>query len=169
MVADEAELAPQGQRQKALKAVDDSAQTPQSAASEDSFRAQTNFTDPKQEVRVPKPLHLSDLSPGRQALVRLCQAINHGSIEHLEVRHSEPVFDPWPVAVRDVKLDKDEEARPEKGLQDFALSDEVVRLMERLDEMDCGTIRCIEVHAGLPRRMLIESPGSAYAGGGLTQ
>jgi hypothetical protein len=41
---------------------------------------------------LPKPLRLSDLSHARQALVRLCQTINHGSIEDLEVRHSEPVF-----------------------------------------------------------------------------
>ena len=37
-----------------------------------------------------KPLRLSDLSPGRQALVRLCQTINFGSIENLEVRDCEP-------------------------------------------------------------------------------
>jgi hypothetical protein len=106
---------------------------------------------------VSKPLRLSHLSPARQALVRLCQAINHGSIEDLEVRHSEPVFDPPPVVVRDVKLSGDEGPRPELGLGDFALSDEIVRLMKGLDEMHCGTIRRIEIHAGVPRRMLVES------------
>jgi hypothetical protein len=90
---------------------------------------------------VSKPLRLSDLSPARQALVRLCQAVNHGSIEDLEVRHPEPLFDPPPVTVRDVKLDRNEEARPERDLRDFSLSDEVVRLMECLDEMKCGTIQ----------------------------
>jgi hypothetical protein len=87
----------------------------------------------------------------------LCQAINHGSIEDLEVRHSEPVFDPWPVTLRDVKLDSDEGPRPELALADFVVSDEVYRLMRLLDEMKCGTIRRVEVHAGVPRRMLIES------------
>ena len=104
-----------------------------------------------------KPLRLSELSPARQALVRLCQAINHGSIEDLEVRHLEPVFDPRPVTLRDVKLYADEDPRPELSLQDFVVSDEIVRLLKRLDEMKCGTIRRIEVHAGLPRRMLVES------------
>ena len=102
-------------------------------------------------------LRFSNLSPARQALVRLCQAINHGSIEDLEVRHSEPVFDPWPVTLRDVKLDSDEGPRPELSLDDFVVSDEIVRLLKRLDEMRCGTLRRIEVHAGLPRRMLVES------------
>jgi hypothetical protein len=42
-------------------------------------------------------LRFSQLSAPRQTLVRLCQAINHGSIENLEVRSSEPVFNPLPV------------------------------------------------------------------------
>src|ERR1043166_4884178 len=106
------------------------------------------------------PLRLSDLSPARQALVRLCQAINHGSIEDLEIRDSEPVFDPWPVAVKDVKLDSDEGPRPELTLADFVLSDEVRHLGRILDEMECGRIRRVEVGAGIPRRILVEpSPG----------
>ena len=92
-----------------------------------------------------KHLRLSDLSPARQALVRLCQAINHGSIEYLEVQHSEPVFDPWPVTLRDVKLDSDEGPRPELALCDFVVADEVVRLISLLDELKCGIIRRVEV------------------------
>ena len=108
-----------------------------------------------------KELRLSDLSPARQALVRLCQAINHGSIEDLGVRNYDPVFDPWPVTLRDVKLGSDEEPRPELTLADFVVSGGVVRLMSLLDEMKCGTIRRIEVHAGVPRRMLVESQVTA--------
>jgi hypothetical protein len=104
-----------------------------------------------------KPIRLSDLSSARQALVRLCQNINHGSIEDLEVRDSEPVFDPWPVTVRDVKLDSDEGPRPELDLADFVLSDEVQRLVRHLDEINCGTIRHVEVRKGMPRRILLES------------
>jgi len=107
---------------------------------------------------VPKPLRLSNLSPARKALVRLCETINHGSIENLEVRHSEPMFDPIPVALKDLKLDSDEGSRPEFILADFVLSAEVLRLMDLLDEIDCGTFRRIEVRAGIPRRILLESP-----------
>ena len=102
-------------------------------------------------------LRLSNLSPARQALVRCCQAINRGSIEGLEVRQSEPAFDPLPVMVRDVKLDKEEEPRPELRLSDFMLSNEIMRLLSLLDEMKCGVIRLIEVRDGIPRRMLLES------------
>jgi hypothetical protein len=104
-----------------------------------------------------QPLRLSDLSPARQALVRLCQNINHGSIENLEVRRSEPVFGPAPVVLRDVRLDADEGPRAELALGDFALGDEVCRLMRLLDKLESGTIRRVEVRAGIPRRMLVES------------
>jgi hypothetical protein len=60
-----------------------------------------------------QPLRLSDLSQERQALVRLCETINFGSIENLEVRDSEPVFDPTPIVLRDLKRDSDEAPRPE--------------------------------------------------------
>jgi hypothetical protein len=104
-------------------------------------------------------VRLADLSPARQALVRICQTINHGSIEDLEVRRSEPIFDPVPVVVKVVKLDVDEEPRPELALSDFVVSAEVVRLMRLLDKMDSGSIRHIEIRAGVPRRILVESQG----------
>ena len=103
------------------------------------------------------PLRLSDLSPARQALVRLCQAINYGSIENLEVRQSDPIFHPPPVVLKEVKLDRDEEPRPELGLKDFVLSDEILRLVALLRDMKSGTLRHIEVRAGIPRRMQMES------------
>ena len=139
----------------------------QSEDSEDSFSAPLKrpphclFAQSNQEILVSKELRLSDLSPPRQALVRLCQAINHGSIEDLEFKHSVPVFDPWPVTLRDVKLYADEDSRPELSLGDFVVSDEIVRLLKRLDETKCGTLRRIEVHAGVPRRMLVESQVTA--------
>jgi hypothetical protein len=113
----------------------------------------------------------TQLSPPRQALIRLCQTINFGSIENLEVRDSEPVFDPPPVVLRDMKLDSDEGPRPELALSDFILSNEILRLMSHLTEMRCGIIRGIEVRGGLPRRILLEqvlqpAAGSAdFAGG----
>jgi len=104
-----------------------------------------------------QPLRLSDLSPARRALVRMCQAVHRGSIEGLQVHQSDPVFDPFPVVVKDVKLDKDEGPRPELALADFVLSCEITRFLARLDEMKSGTIRLIEIREGIPRRMLVES------------
>jgi hypothetical protein len=87
----------------------------------------------------------------------LCQTINRGSLEGLEVRQAEPVLDPLPVIVRDVKLDKAEEPRRELGLNDFMLSNEIIRLLGLLEETQCGAIRLIEIREGIPRRVLLVS------------
>jgi hypothetical protein len=102
-------------------------------------------------------LRFSQLSAPRRALLRACQAINHGTIENLEVRNSEPMLDPLPVMLKDVKLDLDDGPRPELALHDFVVSGEVSRLMRLLDEMKCGTLRRVEVRAGIPRRIVLES------------
>jgi hypothetical protein len=103
------------------------------------------------------PLRFSDLSHARQTLLRLCQSINHGSIENLRVEHAEPIFEPAPAVLKDVKLDSDEGTRPELSLENFVVGDEAGRLMNHLDEMDRGILRRVEVRAGIPRRIVIES------------
>ena len=60
---------------------------------------------------------------------------------------------------QDVKLDKDEDLRPELALGGFNLSDRVCRLSTILDKVDSGSIRHIEGRAGIPRRVLVESHG----------
>jgi hypothetical protein len=102
-------------------------------------------------------LRFSQVSQPRQALIRLCQNVNHGSIEGLKVGDGEPVLDPPPVVLRDVKLDSDEGPRPELALADFVLSDQILRLMNRFDEMKDGTVRQVEVRAGIPRRIVLEN------------
>ena len=102
-------------------------------------------------------LRLADLTPSRQALVRLCQAIDYGQILDLQVRDGEPVFNPEPTLLLDIKLDAGCEGRSESKLADFTLCDEVCRLLDRLDEMRSGRVQRIEVRAGIPRRALIEA------------
>src|ERR1700733_3387816 len=99
----------------------------------------------------------SELSGARQTLVRLCQTINHGSIENLAFTHSEPIFDPRPVTMKHVKLDSDDKPRPEIALADFILSDEIIRLVKLLDELRCGILRHVEVRGGIPRSIVLES------------
>jgi hypothetical protein len=62
-----------------------------------------------------------------------------------------------PVMLSDIKLDSDERPRPEIAIADFVLSDEVLRLLSLFDGMECGTIRRLEVRAGIPRRIALES------------
>jgi hypothetical protein len=95
----------------------------------------------------------SQLSPSRQALIRWCQAINHGSVEDLRIEGGQPVLDGSSTLVRDIKLDADDGPRPEVALVDFVLSNEVLRLMRQLDATQNGTVRRIEVRGGIPRRI----------------
>ncbi|MGO9240191.1 MAG: hypothetical protein ACLQBJ_05210 [Bryobacteraceae bacterium] len=102
-------------------------------------------------------LRFSQLSRARQALVRLCQATNYGQIQHLEITDGEPALSAAQLVLVELKLDSDENPRPELHLADFDLCDEIHLMMERLDAVHNGRIQRIEVRAGIPRRMVLES------------
>jgi hypothetical protein len=106
----------------------------------------------------------SSLSPERQALVRILQAMNFGEIREVHVRDGEPMFDHASVMLLDAKLDSEEAPRSELNLPDFELRAEIVRLMSRLHELNNGTIRRLEVRAGVPRRLVFETRFSAEFG-----
>jgi hypothetical protein len=104
-----------------------------------------------------KLLRFSQLSPPRQKLVRMCQKVNYGQIKGFAVRDGNPIYDPAPMVVIDAKLYRDDGPRPELGLADFELCDDVRRLMARLDHVKNCMIQRIEVQAGLPRRVVLVS------------
>lgn len=98
----------------------------------------------------------TSLTPSHQRLLKEMQRINFGRIENLVVRDGNPVFDPPPRAIRDVKFCGENGPRPESAIDDFALKAQVLDLFAQFDAIGNGTIRCIEVKHGLPFRMLIE-------------
>ena len=99
----------------------------------------------------------SQLSRARQNLVRLCQRTNFGHILDLVVCDREPVLsDLSPRVLADIRLDVDEQPRPEVGLDDFLLCAEFCRLLAGLDNIVSGTIPSIEIRAGVPRRMILQ-------------
>jgi hypothetical protein len=105
----------------------------------------------------PKIPRLSQLSASRQTLVRVCQDVNFGQIQGLHVRNSDPVWDPAPTVLSEVRLDIEEGPRPEGELPDFKLSSEIQRLMCQLDQLQDGKIEKIEVRGGVPRRLVLSS------------
>jgi hypothetical protein len=109
-------------------------------------------------MAITQTTRFTQLSAPRQALVRLLQSMNIGSIEHLEVRACEPLFNPPPAVLIEVKLDAEGDPRPELDLADFELGKEVTRLLEQLDLLRDGSIDRIDVRHGLPRRVVIERP-----------
>ncbi len=99
----------------------------------------------------------SSLSGAKKRLVELMQLLNFGRIENLCVRGSDPIFDPPPRLVKDVKLAAlDNGARPELTSTDFALKREHTELFRCLGELGHGTVDLIEIKAGLPFRICIE-------------
>jgi hypothetical protein len=97
----------------------------------------------------------SSLSPARRWLLELMQSINFGRIENMEVRGGEPVFDPLPYVVREIKLGADSGPRPEVALADFCLKAQVVDLWNRLDQLGTGTVEVLEVKHGLPFQIAV--------------
>jgi len=95
------------------------------------------------------------LSPGRKRLVRQMQEINFGRIERLGIKEGDPLFDPPPKIVREVKFGGDNGVRPEASTEDFVLKAQVVDLFRQFDGISTGQIDLIEVKHGLPFRMQV--------------
>jgi len=101
-------------------------------------------------------LKKSDLSREGQSIVELMQSINYGRIEGLSVRHGEPVLDPPPRVVREIKFGGENGPRPEAAKADFTLKAQVRDLFAQLEALGNGVIPCIEIQRGLPFRMTVE-------------
>lgn len=101
------------------------------------------------------PMSKAALSPARRRLVELLQHVNFGRIEDLNVFEGEPVFDPPPRVMREIKFGGDNGPRAEAAAIDFALKSQVVELLQCLDRIGDGTIDVLEVKHGLPFRMTV--------------
>ena len=112
----------------------------------------------KTRPRSQRTIRFCELSPPRQRLVRLFQAINYGELREVQIREAEPVFEPPPALLADVKLDGGWAPRQEQELPDFVLRDEVITLMDYLDQLVTTNIERIEVRAGIPRRVHFTLP-----------
>ena len=97
-----------------------------------------------------------NLSVARRQLVGLMHRINFGRIFDLEVRDGQPVMDPPPRVVREIKFGGDNGPRPEVAKADFTLKAQVRDLFAQLEALGDGVIPCIEIQRGLPFRMTVE-------------
>ncbi len=98
----------------------------------------------------------SSLSEPRAELIGLMQRINFGCIEDLIVRQGEPVMDPMPRVIHQIKFQGENGPRPESVKADFALKAQVIDLFARLESIGDGVIRSLEIQRGLPFRMTVE-------------
>jgi hypothetical protein len=96
------------------------------------------------------------LSEPRRRLVEMMQQISFGRIDCLAVRGGEPVFDPKPRVIRDIKLGGENSPGLESGHRDFLLKTQVIELLDYLTEVNDGIVESIEVKHGLPFRLIVE-------------
>ena len=103
-----------------------------------------------------RPASTKDLQPSERRLFETIRTLGFGQIEFLRIRAGEPVLDPWPTVVRDLKFGVDRhESRNTSGTE-FDLKGEVADLFEYTREVDDGEIRSLVVRHGLPFSMEIE-------------
>lgn len=101
----------------------------------------------------------TSLSAPRRRLLETMQRLNFGRIEDLEIRNGEPMFNPAPRVVQDIKLGGENGPRPELGTADFALKSQVAEFFEYLSRLGDGSVEIIEVKHGLPFKLVIEMAG----------
>ena len=96
------------------------------------------------------------LSTPRQRLVEAMQRIAFGRIEQLHIRDGDPVFEPPPRIVQEIKIGGEGDPRAPITGCGFALKKQVVELFQHLAQLGNGTIEAIEVRHGLPSRITLE-------------
>ncbi len=96
------------------------------------------------------------LSASRKRLLETMQRLNFGRIEGLEIRKGEPVFEPAPRIIQDIKIGGENGPRPELTIEDFALKGGVIELFDHLSRIGDGTLESIEVKYGMPFKLVVE-------------
>jgi hypothetical protein len=113
-----------------------------------------------------RPVSTGDLTPTERRLLAAMQQLGFGRFEFLRVERGEPVLDPWPTTVRDVKFGAQRRPRSADAARDFALKKQAAEFFEYVRSTEAGQIRVLRIHDGLPFAMEFELAPSCHAPGG---
>ena len=72
------------------------------------------------------------------------------------MKDGEPVLDPYPRVIREIKLCGESGSRKELASEHFALKSQAVEFFTHLNRIENGTVEVIEVKHGLPFLMTLE-------------
>ena len=97
-----------------------------------------------------------ELHPECRLLVEDMQRLNFGRYENVRVRDGRPCLNPKPRRIRYLKPGKDNSPRPEAGLSDFALKEQLIDFFRLLVEIGNGVILELEIKDGMPCHMTVE-------------
>ena len=81
----------------------------------------------------------------------MMQTIHFGRMEHIVVRDGQPLFEPPPKIIREIKFGGESSPRRELGGNDFLLKTQVLQLFQQLEKLGDGTVQSLEVKHGLSR------------------
>lgn len=95
----------------------------------------------------------SSLSQARRRLLDLMQNVYFGRIENLAIRDGEPVFDPEPVIIRQIRLGGENTAPAQFRKPDFDLKAQAEELFVHLHDLGNGLLASLEIRHGLPFQM----------------
>ena len=84
----------------------------------------------------------------------MMQALHFGWIEELRIRDSQPVLDPGPKVIREVKLGA--RSRTRAPADEVVAKRQVQELLDTMDQIGDGVIKRVEVRHGLPFRLILE-------------
>jgi hypothetical protein len=80
--------------------------------------------------------------------------LDFGRIMNLPIRNGEPVLDPWPSTIKDIKFPS--EPSPVVDANDFVLKRQAAEFFAYTRGVRSGTIRVLEIRHGLPFKMEVE-------------
>jgi hypothetical protein len=110
-----------------------------------------------------RPFTTRELLASERRLLTVMRALGFGRLEYLQIHRGEPILDPGPTIVRDIKFGAQDGARPRTTSEDFELKQQVAEFFEYTRSVDVGEIRTLEVRHGLPFAMEVELPGGRHA------
>ena len=93
-------------------------------------------------------------STSRRSLLAICREIHFGRIEEFDIRAGEPILDPPPQVVREIKF-SGENQTPSKQDGEIQLRNQTVDLFAWFDQLRDCHVRYLEVKHGLPFKMNI--------------
>jgi hypothetical protein len=115
-----------------------------------------------------RPASTKELLASERSLLDAIRVIDFGQIEFLRIRAGEPVLDPWPTVVRNLKFGVDSRGPRPTANREFDLKPEAADLFEYTRDVEDGEIRALVVRHGVPFSMEVELRGRAaqLSGGG---
>lgn len=108
-------------------------------------------------VKQSRPTTTQDLLPSERVFLDTMHHLGYGRFEDLQIERGELVLDPWPRTIRQVRFGALDPGRDKELCAEFRLKPQVAELFEYIRAVDAGEIHTLEVKAGLPFAMQIES------------